>query len=443
MPGPFAPERLYKGALTILTTLREAGHEAYIAGGAVRDHLLNRQQNDLDLATSATPDQIRPLFKRTFSIGESFGVILVRMQGRDYEVATFREDQDYRDGRRPASVRFSTAREDVLRRDFTINGMLWDAEQERVLDWVGGEEDIRLRRVRTIGRPEERFAEDRLRMLRALRFAAQLDFEIEEQTWEAICRQADRLEEVSTERMRDELQKILLAPCARRGLAQLRESGLESALKQRFLKNYNELCKATSRRDRLNGSLQGLFPESGVAEELDGWLLINCSLLCGMPPENGGTIKLDGWRGLLHGVDKKLFCSELYRLSQAQKQSNDACRVLSETAELWFDLQGLKGCRLADQLRLLRSRECHRLRRLLPILCGEEAVELEQWLHELETRHGSALHPRPWLNGHDLIALGAPRGPVLKTLLRELESEQLEGRLASRQEAESFARARL
>ena len=201
----------------IAGTLRGAGHQAYFAGGCVRDLLLGLIAKDFDVATSATPEEIVRLFPRTLQVGAHFGVILVMVDGQTVEVATFRHDGAYLDGRRPDAVRFSTdPREDVLRRDFTINGMLQEPLSGQVLDFVGGREDLAARLVRTIGEPERRFKEDKLRMLRGVRFAARLGFEIEAGTLGAMQAHAGEIGAVSNERVRDELTRMLTEGHARR-----------------------------------------------------------------------------------------------------------------------------------------------------------------------------------------------------------------------------------
>ena len=229
----------YGAALRIVQRLRELGHEAYFAGGCVRDLLLGVAPKDFDVATAALPEAVMAAFPRTETVGAHFGVVLVvEKVGEERvatEVATFRHDGAYSDGRRPDAVRFSAdPREDVLRRDFTINGLLLDAVaydagdriEDCVVDYVGGRDDLERRLVRAIGEPEVRFAEDKLRMLRAVRFAARLAFSVERRTMEAIRAQAAEISVVSAERVREELTKILTEGKARRGFELLDECGL-------------------------------------------------------------------------------------------------------------------------------------------------------------------------------------------------------------------------
>lgn len=210
-PGP------RQAALRIVRRLQEAGYCAFWVGGCVRDFLLGREPGDYDIATSARPEEIEKLFPRTVAVGRKFGVMVVVEARQQFQVATFRAEADYRDGRRPEQVMFADARADAERRDFTVNGLFFDPVAEKLHDWVGGEADLRARVIRTIGAPEERLAEDHLRLLRAVRFAAQLEFEIERATFAAVQAQADKIKLISAERIRDELLKLFGPPHARRG----------------------------------------------------------------------------------------------------------------------------------------------------------------------------------------------------------------------------------
>ncbi len=232
--------------------LTENGHKAYLVGGCVRDALLGIQANDLDLATDATPESIERIFPKTVATGKSFGVMLVIEDGISFEVATFRSDGAYKDGRRPDSVVYTTAEEDALRRDFTVNALFYDLKQGRVLDYVGGLKDLADKKIQTVGSPEERFKEDHLRLLRAIRFSAQLGFEIESETLSAIKRLANSVKSVSTERIHDEVFKLLKSKHCLEGLHLLQDSGLGKVLfpgwQNVFLKSKKEfqLLFATS-----------------------------------------------------------------------------------------------------------------------------------------------------------------------------------------------------
>src|SRR2546427_2876360 len=208
-------------AIEIIRALRRLGHEAYLVGGCVRDMVMGIEPTDYDIATSARPEEIVKIFPRTEAIGAQFGVVLVIHRGHPFEVATFRSDEAYVDGRRPTGVVFTDAKTDVLRRDFTINGLLYDPIEERVIDYVSGQDDIRARIVRAIGDPQKRFEEDKLRILRAIRFGARLGYSIEPATWAAVCRMAPHIRQVSIERIREELLRILTEGQAPRGCRML------------------------------------------------------------------------------------------------------------------------------------------------------------------------------------------------------------------------------
>src|SRR5471032_2088439 len=215
-----------KIATKIVGQLQAAGFAAFWVGGCVRDFLLGREPQDFDIATDAKPEQVEKLFKRTVAVGRKFGVMIVVEGGHQFQVATFRAEADYQDGRRPEKIIFANAEADAQRRDFTVNGLFYDPISKKTHDWVGGEKDLRARIIRTIGKPEERFGEDHLRMLRAVRSAARLGFEIEPKTFAAIKKFEPKIKLISAERVRDELLKLFRPPHAARGLVLLRESGL-------------------------------------------------------------------------------------------------------------------------------------------------------------------------------------------------------------------------
>ncbi|MEO5717622.1 MAG: CCA tRNA nucleotidyltransferase, partial [Chthoniobacterales bacterium] len=225
-PAGSEKEAMLSTARSIVTRLRAAGHLAYFAGGSVRDLVRGQPPKDIDIATDARPEQVQKIFRRTYAVGAHFGVIVVLENDLQFEVATFRADGVYLDGRHPTEVRFSSPEEDARRRDFTINGMFFDPANDAVIDFVGGREDLAARLVRAIGDPAERFAEDRLRLLRAIRFATVLEFEIEGATWDAIVGAADTISTISAERIREELVRIFLSPQRTRGWDLLDASGL-------------------------------------------------------------------------------------------------------------------------------------------------------------------------------------------------------------------------
>ncbi len=228
--APMPPPTLPAAAVRVHRGLVEAGEQSLLAGGAVRDHLLGRPAHDFDIATSAHPDRVAALFERTVMVGAQFGVVRVIDDEDEVEVATFRADLGYQDGRRPEGVRYTDAREDAIRRDFTINGLFYDLESEEVIDYVGGLDDLAAGRLRAIGDPGRRFEEDRLRLLRAVRFSTTLGFPVETATWEAVVEHAPSIGEVSAERIRDELEKMLCHPRRELAYHQLSDAGLMAVI---------------------------------------------------------------------------------------------------------------------------------------------------------------------------------------------------------------------
>ncbi len=227
----------WPAVVEILQALQSEGYEAYLAGGCVRDALLQRPATDLDVATNATPDQIEKIFRKTISVGKSFGVMRVLIQGADIEVATFRKDGVYKDGRRPEDISFSSPEEDAKRRDFTINALFFDLEKEQVIDFVFGVEDLKNQTLRAVGDPFLRFEEDKLRILRALRFVSQLGFVIETKTFEAIKISAPQVTQVSPERLKEEFFKLLKGSFSHIALTQTQESGVLKILFPEYVKS--------------------------------------------------------------------------------------------------------------------------------------------------------------------------------------------------------------
>jgi poly(A) polymerase len=444
---------IYVAARNIVLALRGAGYQAYFAGGCVRDLLLGHEPKDFDVATSATPDVVLKLFSRTLAVGAHFGVILVCDEGSvTTEVATFRHDGAYSDGRRPDAVRFSIdAREDVLRRDFTINGMLLDpvALEETgdasaaTLDFVGGRNDLAAGVVRAIGEPSLRFAEDKLRMLRAVRFAARLDFEIEPQTFSAIRNAAAQIHQVSCERIRDELTLMLTEGHARHAF---------------------ELLDAT-------GLLQQVLPEAvrmhGVAQppqfhpEGDVWTH-TMLLLEKLPPGASATL---AWGALLHDIGKPA----TYR-APTPNDANDRIRfnghvevgvriaeeVLSRlrfsnenTAQIvalvknhmrFGDILQMRQSTLKRFLRLPRFDEHLALHRLDCTSCHGDLTLYNFAKEQYETAPAEHIQPKLFVTGRDLIAAGYRPGPQFKAMLEAAEDAQLEGLVTTTEEALSMVR---
>ena len=428
------PITLRNGALRLAKRLAKAGYQAFWVGGCVRDAQLGQAPKDYDIATDAKPAQIEQIFRKTIPVGKQFGVIMVLEYGHEYQVATFRAEADYTDGRRPGSVRFTDAREDALRRDFTVNGLFFDPIEGELHDWVGGQADLEAKRIRTIGDPMERFGEDRLRMLRAVRFAAQLGFEIEAATFAAVCDNAAAISEVSAERIRDELLKIFRPPHADAGLELLRKSGL--------------LGEVLPELEATIGCEQPpeFHPEGDVYTHI--------RLMLNQLPEDADTALI--WSVLMHDIAKPVTMSRdgdgRIRFFGHEKIGADMARdILNRLRFPKVEIDAVTTCvRFHMQLKDAREMRTATLRKLFlrPVF----ATELE--LHRLDCLSSSGRldnfeflqakfeafqnQPelqQPLLDGSDLIALGQAPGPRFGALLNEALERQLEGELTTRDQA--------
>jgi len=378
----------HEAARSIALRLRDAGHVAYFAGGCVRDQLLLIEPTDFDIATSAKPDEITALFKGAKGVGESFGVMLVRSGGVIVEVATFRADGPYSDSRRPDSVRFATPEEDALRRDFTVNGLFMDPQTGEVIDFVDGRADVAARVLRAIGSPHERIREDRLRMLRAARFAARFALKIEPQTASAIKAHASELAGVSRERIGIEIRKIVEHP-SRVGGAELVESlGLDAAV---FAEPHTA------------GPLTRLAAiEHGrpVGALLAAWLRDRTD-------RGGGT---GHW-------------TEALMLSN--RESGDLDSTLGLAA--WMR-DGFDGATIADRRLTLASTLTPSALDIVGVEAAARAQAIREWLSPYAAAPGG-LAPARWVNGGDLIAAGLRPGPSMGAVLDRVYRAQLEGRV--------------
>jgi poly(A) polymerase len=416
--------------------LRRAGHEAYLAGGSVRDMLLGRTPGDYDIATSATPDEVRALFPRTVEVGAAFGVMRVVADDGEYEVATFRTEGPYLDGRHPSSVRYATAREDALRRDFTINGLFYDPETGSVQDFVGGRADLEARIVRTIGDPEARFAEDHLRMLRAVRQAAELGFEVAPETLAALRRLRAGLRTVSAERIRDEMVRILTGPDPPRGLALLRDTGLlEIVLPEVAAEIGVEQPEA-------------FHPEGDVFEHTRlavGQLrrpsvaLAMATLLhdVGKP---GTFRRADRIRFDRHDEVGAAIAGQVMERLRFSRREADRVTQLVGRHMIFKDLPHMREARLR---RLLAEEAFPELLELHRVDCVASHGDLStyEWVRERLARIADEpLVPPRLITGNDLIALGLRPGPRIGEILRSVEDARLEGRVRTRDEALALAR---
>ena len=428
------------GAEDVIARLRREGFEAYFVGGCVRDHLRDVKPGDYDIVTSAHPDQVMRLFERTIAIGAKFGVVIVVTGGQTYEVATFRSDDGYEDGRRPSGVHFSTAREDVLRRDFTVNGLLMDSLTGNVIDYVGGRADIEKKVIRTIGDPAVRFNEDYLRMLRAVRFAANLNYSLDPETRTAIAGNAGKIRDISAERIVEELQKILTRGGARRGFELLSETGL--------------LEQILPEVERMHGIEQPprFHPEGDVWEHT---MIMLDILSTGTAPHTPPAL---AWGVLLHDVGKPLSRTEdergvhfyghskvgvhmaediARRLRFSRAQREQVMALIHHHME-FMNVQKMRPSRLKRFLRMPEFDLHLQLHRLDCLASHGMTDHYDFCVDRLNSLETEALHPERLLTGNDLVAMGIAPGRRIGEILRLLEEEQLENRISSKKEALAF-----
>jgi poly(A) polymerase len=426
--------------LRVHRCLVEAGHRSLLAGGAVRDHLLGQVAKDFDLATSALPEQVDALFGKTVLVGARFGVVRVVEPEGEVEVATFRADIGIADGRHPEAVRFTDEREDALRRDFTINGLFWDIEGEQVVDHVGGCDDLEAGTIRAIGDPRERFREDRLRMMRAVRFATVLDFPIEAETWSAVVAEASAIDDVSAERIRDELEQILVSPHRQRGYHLLSDSGLMQNILPEI--------------ERMRGVQQppqhhpegDVFVHTGlVLSHLEdpSFELAMGALLhdVGKPDtfeEAPDRIRFHGHDELGAEMTEKI-CQRL-RLSRRQQE-----RIVYLVRRHLVFLN-LPKMRVAKRYRLFEEQGFEELLELCRVDClgSHGDMVLYQQSQQLWS-DWKALDPpqKSLLQGRDLMDLGMKPGPDLGAMLDQLDDARREGEVTEREDAIAWVKARL
>ncbi len=421
-------------ARKIVVTLRAAGHEAYFAGGCVRDLVLGLEPEDHDIATSARPGEVEKLFRRTVAVGAQFGVIVVRDNGGECEVATFRLDGEYLDGRRPDAVTFTSAENDARRRDFTINGLFYDPVERRVIDFVGGRADLAAGVVRAIGDPAARFAEDKLRRLRGLRFAARFGFRIEPRTWSAICTGAGDVSVVSAERIRDELKKIFIHPSRLRGFDLLEQSGLLKILLPEIetLKGCEQPPDFHPEGDVFVHTriMLGMLPEQVSLPLVFGVLFHDL----GKPPtsqrDETGRIRFNGHEHVSATITRRIMTR--LRFSNAEI---DATETLVRNHMAFKDVQHM---RVAKLKRFLARETMDDELELHRVDCASSHGLLDNYDFLRRKRVEFArepLIPPPFLTGHDLISLGWKPGPRFKDALEIAQTLQLEGALQDRAQA--------
>jgi len=424
-------------ARQVIAKLRGVGHQAFLVGGCVRDLLLGVKPKDFDIATDARPDRIMDLFPRSGRVGAHFGVVLVRDVFDQVEVATFRSDHDYLDGRHPEQVRFeSDPREDVLRRDFTINGLMMDPDTGQVLDFVDGRGDLARGVIRAIGDPNARFREDHLRLLRAVRFAARFGFEIDSATFDAMQRAHALILNMAMERVREELVRILTEGGARRGLELLDASGMLSDLLPEVaaMKGVEQPPEYHPEGDVWQHTLLLLEQLRQPTPTLAlGALLQDV----GKPPtfRVADRIRFDGH--VEEGV--RLARSILTRL-RFSREEIEQVEALIDNHMRFKDVGRMKESTLKRFLRLPEFQEHLELHRLDAMSSNRRLENYEIARNKFEEYTAEHLQPAPLLTGTDLIGMGYEPGPQFSRILALLEDAQLEGRIRSREEAIDLVR---
>ncbi|MBI4527479.1 MAG: CCA tRNA nucleotidyltransferase [Deltaproteobacteria bacterium] len=431
---------LKEKALWVIKRLREEGYETYLAGGCVRDYLLGKDPEDYDITTSARPDAIQKIFPHSLPVGAQFGVVLVMVDGEPFEVATFRYDGPYLDGRHPSHVRFASLNEDILRRDFTINGMVYDPVEDRVIDLVEGAEDLKRKSIRAIGEPAERFAEDRLRMVRAVRLAASLGFEIEERTYAAIQQQAKAITQISWERIGEEITRILTEGQARRGF-----EILDGTTLLRFIIPEVESLKGVEQSPDFH-------PEGDVFTHT----------LLALGHLQKPTTETLAYGCLLHDIAKPICInkeeSRITFYGHTDKGGDMAIAILKRlkrSRAVWERVAYLvknhlrhtqaPKMRVSTLKRFLGEPGIEELLELTRIDALSASGDLQYYKfcrRKLAELRQEEIHPEPLLTGRDLIALGFTPGPLFKIILGEIEEAQLEGEIVTKEQALEWVKSK-
>jgi len=431
---PVKSSPMEKVAREVAARLRESGHVAYFAGGCVRDMVRGLAPKDYDIVTDARPEAVQKLFPRTYAVGAHFGVIIVLENGFQFEVATFRSDDAYIDGRHPSAVHFSSPEEDAQRRDFTVNGMFYDPVADKLIDLVGGCADIDAKLVRAIGDPARRFAEDRLRMLRAVRFATVLDYQIDKKTWDALVAGASSINQISAERIRDELVRIFLSPNRVHGWDLLDSSGLMAAILPEL--------------EAMKGVLQ---PEQFHPE---GDVFVHTRLMLQLLPESVSVPLV--FAVLFHDVAKPVTAT-VDKTGRIRFNEHD--RIGAEMTEAILRRLRFSGAEIESTVEMVRQHmvfkdvpnmRVAKLKRFMARPTFDDELELhrvdcesshrmldnyEFLLRKREEFANEPIIPPPLVRGDDLIALGLKPGPKFGEILEAVETRQLEGSLRTPAEA--------
>jgi poly(A) polymerase len=430
-------------AIDVVRRLQEAGQKALWAGGCVRDELLGLVPRDYDVATDARPEVVRRLFRRTIAVGMSFGVVEV-LGPRDHgeplkvQVATFRADVSYSDGRHPDEVVFASAREDALRRDFTINGMFYDPLKGQLFDFVGGQDDLVARRLRAIGDPAVRFEEDKLRLLRAVRIATRFDLTIDPGTDQAIRAMAPQITVVSAERIAEELRQLLVHPARARGMALLGDTGLAAAVLPEVVPM---MSLAQGRPDAPTGTLwEHVLRVLDLLGPEPSFPLALAALLhdVGKPRTVGRTP--DRYTFYNHEHVGKRLASEICLRLKLPTAERERVEWLVEKHQYLCEVRTLRASKLKTILAHPGIRELFALHRA-DALASDRTIEHVEYCEGLLREWTPAdLNPPPLLTGHDLAGLGLEPGPVYKQLLDAVREAQLEGTVTTPEQALELAR---
>ena len=426
-------------ALLIVKRLRDSGYEAYLAGGCVRDGLLSREPQDYDIATAARPEEIEKLFPHTIPVGSQFGVMMVVLEGESFAVSTFRFDGPYLDGRHPSHVRFSTLQEDIMRRDFTVNGMMYDPDRDLVIDLVDGRKDLQRGVIRAIGDARQRFEEDRLRMVRAVRFAATLGFTIEETTLQAIREQPQAITRVAWERIGEEITRILTEGAARRGFELLDATGLLAVVLPEIeaMKGVEQSPEYHPEGDVFTHTLIAL----GYLRHATETVAYGCLLHDVAKPV---CMRREEARITFYGhtdTGAEMAVEILKRL----KRSRSVWERVSYLVKNHLRHTQAPNMRLSTLKRFLGAEGVEELLEVCRIDALAANGDLQYYnfcqakLAELKRED---LHPKPLLLGRDLIAMGLKPGPIFQHILKQVEELQLNGELRTREEACGWVAAR-
>jgi tRNA nucleotidyltransferase/poly(A) polymerase len=426
-------------AREIVRKLRAAGHIAYYAGGSVRDLVRGQAPKDIDIATDTRPEIVQKIFPRTYAVGAHFGVIVVLENEFQFEVATFRSDGAYIDGRHPVEVHFATAEEDAARRDFTINGMFFDPEKDEVIDFVGGREDLERKLIRAIGDPAQRFAEDRLRMLRAVRFATVLGFEIDPATRDAIVASATSITQISAERIREELVKIFLSPHRARGWDLLDTSGLMKNILPELeeMKGCEQPPQFHPEGDVFKHTriMLGMLPAQASLPLVFGVLFHDVAKPPTATVDETGRIRFSGHDRI--GAEMTEAIMERLRFSRAEIDAT------VEAVRQHMVFKDVPNMRVAKLKRFMARPTFEDELELHRVDCASSHAMLDNYeflLKKKEEFANEPIIPPPLVRGDDLIAMGMKPGPKFGEILEAVETRQLEGMLKDRAEALAWVR---